>query len=366
MKIVVFGLSLSSSWGNGHATTYRALLKALAARGHEITFFERDASWYADNRDLPAPTYCSLVLYTDLDIVSDIRKQIKDADLVIIGSYVPEAIHLARLLRPIAKRLAFYDIDTPVTLAALERGEWEYISPDTIPLYDIYLSFSGGPLLELLKGRYGAARAEALFCAVDPEQYYFKTTEKIRRWALGYLGTYSDDRQPTLDTLLLETARQSPDLEFVVAGPQYPSGIDWPGNVQRIEHLPPALHADFYNDLCWALNVTRSDMVAAGHSPSVRLFEASACGVPIISDAWVGLSDIFEVGKEIEVATTTHEVLRLLATDSESRQAIGLAGRSRTLAQHTAAHRAVELECCISNIPAHDRSGVEYSSQRLA
>ena len=354
LSIVVFGLSLSSSWGNGHATTYRALLKAMAARGHEISFFERDVPWYASNRDLPSPDYCSLVLYEDLNSVLGYRGQIQRADLVIIGSYVAEAVLLAELLRPLAQRLAFYDIDTPVTLAALRRGDAAYISHTGIQLYDMYLSFSAGPSLRVLETEFSARRTAALFCAVDPDQYRPTQTVDEPRWALGYLGTYSSDRQPVLDRLLLEPARRRPDLRFVVAGPQYPADIQWPDNVDRIEHLPPASHADFYNDLCWTLNVTRSDMIAAGYSPSVRLFEASACGTPIISDEWLGLAEIFALGDELVTASSSDDVLYYLSLSNRDRRRIGMAGRARTLAGHTANHRAMELETHIAAIPARE------------
>jgi spore maturation protein CgeB len=328
-RIVVIGLSLSSSWGNGHATTYRALLRALAARGHDIVFLECDRPWYASHRDLLAH-----------------RQALQQADLVIIGSYVIDGAALAGLIRPLARRLAFYDIDTPVTLAMLARGEAGYIAAETIPLYDLYLSFTGGPTLRLLEQTYGARAARAFPCAVDP-QLYAPSPRAEPRWHLGYLGTYSEDRQPVLERLLLEPARRAPHLRFVVAGPQYPDTILWPANVARIEHLPPPEHAGFYGSLAWTLNVTRADMVAAGYSPSVRLFEAAACGTPIISDSWPGLGDFFTDGTEIVCAAGPDNVLQILGWPADQARAIAQAARARVLAHHTAAHRAVLLETLI-------------------
>ncbi|MBV9901130.1 MAG: glycosyltransferase [Alphaproteobacteria bacterium] len=344
MKLVVIGLSLSSSWGNGHATTYRALLKAFAARGHDILFLERDVPWYRENRDVTDPGYCTLAYYADLDDLDRWRGEVATADAVIVGSYVPEGVDVGRFVQHHANGVAaFYDIDTPVTLAKLARGDFEYLSPDIIPGYDVYLSFTGGPTLRRIERRYGAPAARALYCSVDPEAY--PPLDVPRRWDLSYLGTYSPDRQPTLERLLIEPARRMPEQRFVVAGPQYPAGIAWPANVERIEHLPPAEHTAFYCASRYTLNVTRADMIAAGWSPSVRLFEAAACGVPVVSDRWEGLSELFVPGREIVLADGPGEVVALLERgDAAFAAPIGAAARSRVLAAHTAAHRAGELE----------------------
>ena len=341
MKLVVLGLSLSSSWGNGHATTFRALLKALAARGHDILFLERDVPWYATQRDLTDPDWCRLALYRDLDDLHRWSGEIAGADAVIVGSYVPEGVAVGRFIQRVATGVtAFYDIDTPVTLAKLERGDFEYLQPELIPGYDLYLSFTGGPTLRHIEQRYGSPAARALYCSVDPAAY--RPTGAAKRWDLSYLGTYSDDRQPTLTRLLLDAARAAPAKRFVVAGPQYPEGIDWPSNVERIEHLPPIEHAAFYSESRWTLNVTREDMIARGWSPSVRLFEAAACATPIISDRWDGLDELLAPDREIVLADTTDDVLAALDRPDAGR--IGAAARARVLAEHTAAHRAGELE----------------------
>ncbi len=344
MRLVVLGLSLSSSWGNGHATTFRALLKAFAARGHEVLFLERDVPWYAGHRDLVDPDWCRLAFYDGVDGLAAWRQEIATADAVIVGSYVPDGIDVGRLVQRTAQGVtAFYDIDTPVTLAALVRGDCAYLSPALIPGYEVYLSFTGGPTLDLIERTYGSPTARALYCSVDPVLY--ASTGAAQRWDLSYLGTYSPDRQPTLDRLLLAVARALPERSFVVAGPQYPAGIDWPANVERIDHLPPSEHADFYSASRFTLNVTRADMIAAGWSPSVRLFEAAACGTPIVSDIWDGLGELFVPGREIVLAATTADVVAALDGDGT---AIGTAARARVLAAHTAAHRAAELDACLT------------------
>ncbi|MGF7147294.1 spore maturation protein CgeB [Sphingomonas zeicaulis] len=340
MRLIVLGLSLSSSWGNGHATTFRALLAAFAARGHDILFLERDVPWYASQRDLAEPGYCDLRFYADLAGLDAWRGEIASADAVIVGSYVPEGVEVGARVQTWATRpVAFYDIDTPVTLAKLAAGDHEYLSPDLVPGYDTYLSFTGGPTLDLIEERYGSPAARPLYCSVDPAAY--RPTGASKRWDLSYLGTYSPDRQPTLERLLLAPARANPDHRFVVAGPQYPADIDWPSNVERIEHLPPAEHAEFYSASRYTLNVTRADMIRAGWSPSVRLFEAAACGTPIISDRWEGLGTLFEPGREIVLADDATAVMTALSDDAA---AMGEAARERVLAAHTAGHRAEELE----------------------
>jgi spore maturation protein CgeB len=342
---VVLGLSITSSWGNGHATTYRALLKGVAARGHEVTFLERRVPWYEGSRDLPQPPFCRTLLYDDLpELFRRHARLIADADAVIVGSYVPDGVAVGHWVCRTARGVrAFYDIDTPVTLAKLVRGDSEYLAAEQIPAYDVYLSFTGGPTLRRLEEELGAPRARALYCSVDPEAY--RPLPGAKRYRLGYLGTYSPDRQPKVEALLIEPARRLPGERFAVAGAQYPAETAWPANVGHTAHLPPSEHAAFYAAQAFTLNVTRADMVAAGHSPSVRLFEAAACGVPIISDVWPGLDRLFRPGHEILLAEDTEAVLRILhGHDDGQAAAVGAAARTVVLRRHTALARARELE----------------------
>ncbi len=342
--LVVLGLSLSSSWGNGHATTWRALLRAYAARGRRVLFLERDVPWYAAHRDLPRPDFCDLAFYDDLGDLAAWREAVRDARAVMVGSFTPQGAAVGRWAQRTALGVvAFYDIDTPVTLAKLARGEEDYLSAGQIPDYDLYLSFTGGPTLRRLEQTYGAPAAQALYCSADARAY--RPIQVAPRWDLSYLGTYSADRQPTLERLLIEPARRAPQLRFVVAGPQYPAEIAWPANVERLEHVAPADHPAFYGASRFTLNVTRQDMIAAGFSPSVRLFEAAACATPIISDAWPGLDSLFQPSREILLAEGPDAVLQaLIAMPEDERRAIGAAGRRRVLIAHTAEHRAAELD----------------------
>ncbi|HEY2321162.1 MAG TPA: glycosyltransferase [Solirubrobacteraceae bacterium] len=345
MRVVFVGLSITSSWGNGHATNYRALARELHGRGHEVLFCERDVPWYAAHRDLPSPDYVELCLYGHLaELRRRARGAVRAADLVVVGSYVPEGVAVAEWVLDTANgAVAFYDIDTPMTLAKLARGDHEYIAPWLIPDFDLYLSFTAGPALDRLQRRYGARRALAFHCLVDPAAY--RPQPATMRWDLGYLGTYSDDRQPGLEALLLDVAREAPELRFVVAGPQYPPQLHWPANVERIEHLAPPEHRAFYAAQRFTLNITRAEMRRLGWSPSVRLFEAAACATPIISDRWTGLDEVLAPGREILVADATADVLRALSeTADDRRRALGEAARRRVLAEHTAAHRVDLLE----------------------
>jgi spore maturation protein CgeB len=354
LNLVVLGLSLSSSWGNGHATTYRALLKAFAKRGHNILFLERDRPWYAASRDLPDPSFCKLNFYQDLEALAEYRETIAAADAVIVGSYVPDGVAVGRWVRDLREGVtAFYDIDTPVTLGKLERGDYEYLSPDLIPAYDLYLSFTGGPTLRLLEHRYRSPGARALYCTVDEATH--RPLDVAPTYDLGYLGTYSADRQPGLERLLIEPARRAPELKFVVAGPQYPDNVSWPDNVTRVEHVGPVDHAAFYASCRFALNITRADMMRAGYSPSVRLFEAAACGATMISDRWRGVEEVFAPDDEILLADDADAVLGLLSMDETERVAIGRRARLRTLAEHVAARRAEQLQAYLLHAMAERR-----------
>lgn len=358
LDIVILGLSLSSSWGNGHATTYRALVRALHERGHRVLFLERDVPWYADHRDLPEPDFCRLALYGSLDELKRTHSAAaRSADAVIVGSYVPDGISVGRWAQQAAGGVvAFYDIDTPITLAKLRAGgaDAEYISRELIPGYDLYLSFAGGPVLEELESSFGSPCARPLLCSVDAERYApaaqgssegrSRGARHGKEWALGYLGTYSDDRQPGLEALLLDVARSMPVRRFIVAGPSYPADVRWPANVERIEHLPPDAHREFYLNQHATLNLTRAAMRKTGYAPSVRLFEAAACGTPIISDWWPGLEELFVPGEQILVARRTEDVVAGLVRSPKELDRIGRRGRARVLAEHTSEHRARQLE----------------------
>lgn len=349
MKIVILGLSITSSWGNGHATTYRGLIRELNNLGHNVLFLERDVPWYASHRDLPEPGYCGIGLYQNLnELKKNYGKDVRRADLAILGSYVPEGVSVGKWMLQSATGIkAFYDIDTPVTMSKLRKGDREYLAPELIPEFDLYLSFTGGRTLHLLEKRYGARMARPLYCSVDTELYTW--TKSKPEWDLGYIGTYSPDRQESLERFLIRPAVSWPEGRFVVAGPLYPKEVKWPMNIKHMEHLPPAKHRQFYNSQRFTLNLTRMDMRKAGYSPSVRLFEAAGCGTPIISDYWEGMEKFFKPGEEILISRNESDIMRFIREMPDAKRLeIGLQGRKRVLNSHTAAHRARELESYIA------------------
>ena len=348
MKIVIFGLSITSSWGNGHATTFRALARALSERGHRIVFFEKDVEWYGSNRDLPEPTFCELRLYREWEsVVATVRRELTDADVAMVGSYFPDGIKASdEVFASAVPSKTFYDIDTPITVAALkEKGSTEYLRGDQVAGFDVYFSFTGGPLLKEIEKQLGAQRAVPLYCSFDPEKYRRFPISKRYACEMSYMGTYAPDRQPKLEEFLFGAAREMPEKTFLVAGPQYPKTIEWPANVRRVMHLNPRWHPHLYSSSRLTLNVTRRDMVMAGFSPSVRLFEAAACAATIVSDNWAGLETFFVPGKEILLPTSAEEIVRYLREcDERELNAIGAAAQARVLAEHTSARRAEEFE----------------------
>lgn len=348
MKIVIFGLSITSSWGNGHATTFRALCSALHARQHSIVFFEHNAEWYEHNRDLPHPRFCQVKIFENWDeVLPDVREELKDADVAIVGSFFPDG--LAALDAVLDSRVgvrAFYDIDTPITLGGLRsQGRTQYLREEHLPELDIYFSFTGGPVLRELQSRFRVRLAVPLYCSFDPEKYRRIPTVADFACDLSYMGTYAPDRQPKIEGLLCGPAISLPKRKFIVAGPQYPDSMIWPNNVKRIIHLNPRHHAEFYCSSRLTLNVTRREMVLAGFSPSVRLFEAAACAATIVSDNWAGLETFFAPGREILVPADSHEVSRYISEyDTIELKRIGEAARERVQAEHASDHRAQEFE----------------------
>lgn len=367
MKIVVFGLTVTSSWGNGHATTYRSLLKALAARGHRIHFVEKDVEWYRNNRDLPQPDFCEVLLYDEWQqSAKECLRLARDADAVVVGSYFPDAIAATcALVEQGNQTVLFYDIDTPVTIAKLRAdGRADYLDPALISHYAAYLSFTGGPMLREIEQQFGSPWAVPFYCSVDAEAYRPMPVRDEFRCAMSYLGTYASDRQPKLESFLNAAAAMLPQERFIVAGPQYPSTIAWPRNVERIVHLSPREHPAFYSSSRFTLNVTRQDMVEAGYSPSVRLFEASACGAAILSDDWPGLQEFLTPAEEILLPRDGYDVAQIIEKMPEQeRNTIGRRARQRILAEHTSEHRALQFEEIVERCTVpHAHAGIANSS----
>jgi spore maturation protein CgeB len=351
MKIVVFGLTISSSWGNGHATLWRGLCRALARLGHRVVFFERDVPYYAMNRDLHEVPGGTLVLYDEWSAITPRAiTEIADADVVMVTSYCPDGIEATSLVldAPRAQRV-FYDLDTPVTLSRLkDRENITYIGPRGLRDFDLVLSYTGGVALEQLRSELGARRAEALYGHVDPDRHRPVPCVDTYRSDFSYLGTYAADRQDALQRLFIEPAQRRPERRFLIGGAQYPQDFPWQSNIFFVQHLPPSEHPAFFSSSRLTLNVTRRAMAQMGWCPSGRLFEAAACGTAILSDSWDGLDRFFEPGREILIAEESDDATHALDLSDAELASIARAGRERVLDEHTSLRRAQELETLLS------------------
>ena len=345
LDIVIFGLTISSSWGNGHATLWRGLVRALTAQGHHITFFERDQSFYAQARDVSAIEGGRLTIYADFaDVRDPARRAMTAADVVIITSYCPDALEAERMAQDARGLRVFYDLDAPVTLARLERGELiAYIGAHGLADYDCVLSYTGGRAMNLLRSRLGARAVWPLYGHVDPAIHAPGAATEAYRADLSYLGTYAQDRQAALEQLFVAPARALPQRSFLIGGAQYPADFPWSPNIYFVRHLPPAQHPAFYASSRLTLNVTRRDMAALGWCPSGRLFEAAACGACLVSDAWEGLDAFFTPGVDILIARDSADIGDALEVDDAQLRAIAQAGRARVLERHSSAQRARDM-----------------------
>ncbi len=355
MKIVVFGLAITSSWGNGHATLWRGLCRALHGRGHHVTFFERDTPYYSSHRDFSRADHAEIVLYEDWrHALPRARRHVDDADAVIVTSYCPDGIAASELAHASRARLrVFYDMDTPVTLSRLEQGEsLPYIGPRGLRDFDLVLSYTGGGALAQLRQRLGARHVEPLYGSVNPGVHHPVRAEDRYRASLSYLGTYAEERQAALEKLFIEPARRRSGLRFVIGGAMYPDAFPWAPNIHFMHHVAPGDHPAFYSSSRLTMNVTRHSMAVMGYCPSGRLFEATACGTAVLSDSWMGLDHFFTPGSEILITTGPEESLAALDLSPGELGSIARAGMERTLDEHTASHRARELERHLSASPA--------------
>jgi spore maturation protein CgeB len=352
MRFVIFGLTVSSSWGNGHATLWRGLARALARRGHHIVFFERDVPYYAANRDLTEIPGGELVLYEHWrDVLRRARRELAAADVAMVTSYCPDGVAATTLIGDEGSRArsVFYDMDTPVTLENLRAGnEVAYLGPRGLRDFDLVLSYTGGPSLDELRVLLGARRVHTLYGHVDPAVHHRVPPRDNYVCSLSYLGTYAADRQAALEELFIVPARRLPRHDFVIGGAQYPAAFPWTPNIRFVRHMPPPEHPAFFSSSRFTLNVTRRAMAENGWCPSGRLFEAAACGTPVITDAWPGLEEFFVPGRELIVARTTEDTVAALELDDAQVARIAAAARERVLADHTSDRRAEQLEALLA------------------
>jgi spore maturation protein CgeB len=347
VNLVIFGLAISSAWGNGHATLWRGLCRAFSERGHAVTFFEKDLPYYAAHRDDPNPTGCRLRMYQAWDEVRrEVDTILDEADVAMVTSYCPDGESAAQALfeSRVSLRI-FYDLDTGVTLTRVKSGERvPYLPHAGLSAFDLVLSYTGGRALEELQTVLGARRVAPLYGSVDPLAHRPILNPGLARADLSYLGTYAEDRQQRLEALFVEPARRRPTQRFVIAGSQYPADFPWTANTFYVRHMPPGDHPAFYSSSSMTLNVTRDAMAQFGYCPSARLFEAAACGTPILTDTWDGLEHFFEPGRELLVARSTDEALAAIDRPAADLTRMARAARERVLHEHTAEQRAREFE----------------------
>jgi spore maturation protein CgeB len=364
VKITIFGLTITSSWGNGHATPYRAILRALHRMGHEIHFFEKDVPYYSARRDFDDCDYCKITLYSDWQQVrKQALNQARESDVVLTASYLPEGSRINdEILEQTRPLHVFYDLDTPVTLNALAHGPVDYLRADQLTAFDLVLSFTGGPIMAELEQKYGVRAARPLFGCVDPDDYRRGPTSARFTCDLSYMGTYAEDRQAKVDELFLEPARRLPDKQFVLAGALYPWAWQWPENVRRIEHVFPHDHPKFYASSRVTLNITRAEMARWGWCPSGRFFEAAACSTPLVTDAWPGLDSFFDTEREVSVVASASDVEQALARPAGELEEMAARARKRTLEEHTGAVRARQLVAYLEE--ARTQSGPKSTGRR--
>jgi len=344
MNIAVFGLTVSSEWGNDHAKHWRGLGRALAKLGVRLTFFEKHHASFADARDGVTFPGIDVVLYDEWHAVErTARAAVANADAAIVTSLCPDGPEAADLVRARSRFAIFYDLDTPVTLGSLDDDRAGYLPRDGMIGFDLVLSSTGGPALEALARRLGADPVWPLYAGVDADAFAAEPSARRPEVALSYLGTYAPDRQWLLASLFLEAARRLPQRSFLIGGAQYPHDYPWTPNTIFVRHVDPRRHRQFYAAAPLTLNVTRASMARMGYCPSSRLFEAAACETAVLSDIWDGIETFFSPPDEILLAQSADDVIGAIGLGDAELGRIGRRARERVLHEHSTAHRAGEL-----------------------
>lgn len=345
MQILFFGLTISSSWANGHATPFRALIRALHNLNIKVVFYERDVPYYASHRDFDSCDYCELKLYEDWESIRESAlRRARDSDIVLTASYLPEGARISEELLQVDGPLhVFYDLDTPITLKRMQDTGVDYLRPDLIPRFDLYLSFTGGNILRTLEHGLGARLARPLYGCVDPDAYRRVASQEQFACDLSFMGTYAPDRAHSVRRLFLAAADRLAQQNFLLAGSMYPTEWEWPAGMRRVEHVAPSDHSALYSSSRATLNVTRSEMAQSGYCPSGRFFEASACGTPLLTDEWEGLENFFNLEEELLVVRSTEDVVCALELPNADLARMAARARQRTLDEHTGHYRAKQL-----------------------
>ncbi|HJU15592.1 MAG TPA: glycosyltransferase [Stellaceae bacterium] len=354
LNIAFFGSSLVSAYWNGAATYYRGVLKALAARGHRIAFYEPDAFERQAHRDIPDPEWAEIVVYpTDEEGVGRALDRAQGADLIVKASGVGVFDRLLEAAVPAIRRAGglsvFWDVDAPATLdrvAAYEDDPFRRL----IPEYDLILTYGGGPPVVAAYRRLGARCCVPIYNGLDPATHYPVPPEPRFACDLGLVANRLPDRERRIDSFFLAVAAARPQQRFLLGGNGW-HDKEVPPNVSCLGHLYTRDHNAFNASARAVLNVSRDSMAACGYSPATRVFEAAGAGACVITDAWEGIASFFEPGSEILVADSGADVAEHLArlTPPEARR-IGAAARRRALAEHTYEQRVDRLEAVLDGV----------------
>lgn len=349
LNIAFFGSSLVSAYWNGAATYYRGLIRALAERGHRVTFYEPDAFERQQHRDMEDPPWASVVVYNaqGTDGVKRCLEQAAGADVIVKASGVgvfDELLESAvlELQRP-GKIVAFWDVDAPATLERVRSNPADPFAA-LIGRYDLILTYGGGQPVVSAYTQLGARRCVPIYNALDPHTHH--PVEPRERFAadLGFLGNRLPDREARVEEFFLKAAAMLPGRTFLLGGNGWHDKA-MPANVKYVGHVYTRDHNAFNCTPLAVLNINRESMARFGFSPATRVFEAAGAGACCITDEFVGVETFFEPGREILTARDGQQVAQLLAEltpDAAGR--IGAAARSRALAEHTYAHRAAQVE----------------------
>jgi spore maturation protein CgeB len=349
--IAFFGSSLVSAYWNGAATYYRGIIRALADRGYDVTFYEPDAYDRQQHRDIPDPPWTKVVVYSALEQpgsggVWDALRQARHADIIVKTSGVgvfDELLEEAVLeFRAPHARTIFWDVDAPATLERLADNPADPFHR-LVPRYDMVLTYGGGDPVVRGYRALGARLCVPVYNALDPTTHFPVAHDARFEGDLGFLGNRLPDRESRVEDFFFAAARQLPRSTFVLGGNGWGDKY-MPGNVRHIGHVYTRDHNAFNCTPRAVLNINRASMARYGFSPPTRVFEAAGAGACLLTDAWIGIDMFLEPGREVLVAQDGAEVASLIAgLDAQRAAAIGRAARARILAEHTYTHRAEQL-----------------------
>ena len=352
MHIAFYGSSLLSSYWNGAATYYRGLLQALAAHGHDITFYEPDAFDRQAHRDIDPPNWAHVVVYpATLAAVHDVAAEAARADVVVkasgVGVFDDELLDATMdAARPGAVRI-FWDVDAPATLAA-SRADPGCTLRRRLADLDYVLTYGGGPPVVAAYHALGARACIPIYNALDPLTHFPTPPDPAYTVDLAFLANRLPDREARVEEFFLAPAASLPASHFILGGSGW-GGKAMPSNVACLGHVPTALHNVFNSSPRAILNVARDSMAAVGFSPATRLFEVAGAAACLITDAWEGIEHFLTPNHEVLVARDGADVIEHLRTLTPARaREIGAAARARCIAEHTYARRAAQVHAILT------------------